>query len=142
MNNNVTFYIGITSLLIVLFLQLSCSIQENWEQEWNNHHKDFKQIVDLVKADKLKVVYGRAGYAIPDSFDLHTTCGQIVFRETDFTYDNSHSILFRLHLDTNSLARIYHTIVYTDNKKRIKEYEADEVNVFTIEKNWYFLKRL
>lgn len=135
----------ITKIILVInlaFILIACSLQENWKSEWNSHHKDFKQIVDLVKADKLKVVYGRAGYAIPDSFDLHTTCGQLVFRETDFTYDDSYSILFRLKLDTNSFDRAYSTIVYTNNKKRLEEYEADSTKVFKIEQNWYSLKRL
>ena len=130
----------ILSAINLVFILISCSQQEKGKLEWRNHHNEFKQIVDLVKADKLKIVYGRAGYAIPDSFDLQRTCGQLVFTETDFTYDDSHSILFRLHLDTNSLTRIYHTIVYTDNKKRIKEYEADTVKVVRIEQNWYFVK--
>lgn len=130
----------ILTVINLAFIFISCSTQENWKVEWSSHHKEFKQIVDLVKADKLKVVYGRAGYAIPDSFDLHTTCGQLVFGETDFTYDDSHSILFRLHLDTSSITRADPRIVYTDNQKRIKEYEVDTVNVIKIEQNWYFLK--
>ena len=130
----------ILAVLHLTFILVSCSQQENWKTEWNNHHNDFKEIVDLIKADKLKVVYGRAGYAIPDSFDLHATCGQLVFWETDFTYDSSHSILFRLHFDTSSITRADSRIVYTDNKKRLNEYEADKGNVVKIEQNWYFLK--
>lgn len=114
---------------------------ENWKVEWDNHQNDFKQIVGQVKANKLQVVYGRMGYAIPDSFQLQSTCGQLVFRETDFTYDSSHSILFRLNLDTNALLRADQMIVYTDNGTRIKEYEAMGEDATRIEKNWYFVKR-
>lgn len=112
-------------ILNFVFILSSCNtMMENQEKEWNKHQNDFKQIVGQLKANKLQVVYGRMGYAIPDSFDLQSTCGQLVFRETDFTYDNSHLILFRLNLDTNVLLRANPKIVYTDNTKRIKEYET------------------
>ena len=129
-------------ILISLFILFSCNPhQEEWKTKWNKHQHDFKEIVGLVKAEKLKVVYGRAGFAIPDSFDLQTTCGQIVFRETDFTYDNSYSILFRLDLDTNATVRADPMIVYTDNKKRIKEYDFKVGRVQKLEENWYFITR-
>ena len=135
---------AMVKLLIILnfIFILGCSRQrEKWEAPWNNHQDEFKEIVGLVKAGNLKVVYGRMGFAIPDSFDLQTTCGQLVFRETDFTYDSSYSILFRMDLDTNAVLRADPMIVYTDNKKRISEYESDAGRVRKIEKNWYFLTR-
>jgi hypothetical protein len=129
------------TILNFIFI-LGCSRQqEKWETPWNKHQDEFKEIVGLVKAGKLKVVYGRMGFAIPDSFDLQTTCGQLVFRETDFTYDSSYSILFRMDLDTIAVLRADPMIVYTDNKKRISEYESDAERVRKIEKNWYFITR-
>lgn len=128
-------------ILNLVFILFSCNtMMNNWEKEWNKHQNDFKQIIFQLKANKFQMVYGRMGYAIPDSFDLQSTCGQLVFRETDFTYDNSHSILFHLNLDTNVVLRADPKIVYTDNKKRIKEYEAMIGNAIKIEKNWYFVK--
>ena len=115
--------------------------KEIWETRWSKHQDEFKEIVGLVKDGKLKVVYGRMGFAIPDSFDLQTTCGQIVFRETDFTYDSSYSILFRMNLDTNAILRADPIIVYTDNKNRINEYESNAGNAQKIETNWYFITR-
>ena len=129
-------------ILNFIFILFSCrSHPEKWEKQWSKHQYKFKEIVGLLKAEKLKVVYGRAGFAIPDSFDLQTTCGQLVFRETDFTYDSSYSILFRLGLDTNAILRAHPMIVFTDNKKRISEYESTVRNAFKIEKNWYFITR-
>ena len=128
-------------LNIVLFLTFfSCDNgTEKWKTVWDKHNVDFKKVVDLLKTDKLKVVYGRGGYAIPDSIDLKATCGQLAFRETDFTYDNTYSILFRL--DTNKQVRTKPMIVYTDNKKRINEYENNNTSVTKIENNWYYMYR-
>lgn len=136
-----TAMVKVIVILIFIFI-LSCSRQqEKWVTPWSKHQDEFKEIVGLVKAGNLKVVYGRSGFAIPDSFDLQTTCGGLVFRETDFTYDSSYSILFRMDLDTNAVLRADPMIVYTDNKKRMSEYESDAGWVRKIEKHWYFLTR-
>jgi hypothetical protein len=127
---------------ILILSLLSCSGQPvEWKQEWDQHEDDFREVAALLRAGKLKVVYGRMGYAIPDTFELQTTCGQIVFRETDFAYDSSYSILFRLNLDTNAISRTEHMIVYTDNLKRLTEYESESGNVHKIDTNWFFVNR-
>ncbi len=93
-----------------------------------------KKVVDLIKADKLTVVVGRSGYQIPDSIDLREAFGQLAFRHSDFTYDSTYSILF--HLDIHKELVHNPVIVYTDNEKRIKEYESRGVT--KIINNWYF----
>jgi len=107
-----------------------------WKSEWTKHDKDLKQVVELLKSNKLKVTYGRGGYQIPDSIDLRVPFGQLAFRETDFTFDSTYSILF--YLDTNKTLRNKPVIVYTNNKKRIKEYENGSRKTTKIEDDWYF----
>lgn len=128
---------------ILILVLLSCNGQRlEWKQEWDQHENDFREVAALLREGKLKVVYGRMGYAIPDSFELQTTCGQIVFRETDFVYDSSYSILFRLNLDTTGvIPRTERMIIYTDNLKRLSEYESGSGNVHKIDANWFFVNR-
>jgi hypothetical protein len=127
-------------LIIVLFILISCSHQDNWKNTWQQHHVRFKQVVELVKNDQLQKVYGRVGYAIPDSMGLDKVCGGIVFHETDFTYDGTYSILFRINFDSNKVGRrLYPVFIYTNNTKRIKEYALDSVT--KIEDNWYLQYR-
>lgn len=126
--------------IIVLFILISCSHQDNWENTWQQHHVRYKQVVELVKNDQLQKVYGRVGYAIPDSMDLDKVCGGIVFHGTDFTYDGTYSILFRINFDSSKVGRmLYPVFIYTNNTKRIKSYELDRVT--KIEDNWYWQYR-
>ena len=130
------------TLLLVLLISSCGGELDTSKNLWKNYEKNFEDIVVLVKVDKLKKIYGRMGYEIPDSFPMKATCGDIVFRETDFTYDSSFSILFRVGFDSSNLARTYPTIVYTDNAKRIKEYNSKQEQVTKLKNNWYLLSRL
>jgi hypothetical protein len=89
--------------------------------------------------EKLPVIYGRGGYKIPDSFKLRSIVGPVVFRETDFTYDSTFSILFRIGFDTSNVVRSYPTIVYTNNGQRITEYSSAIHSPHKFDENWYFL---
>lgn len=128
---------------IVIFTTIfSCSSEaDSTRILFKNYESELNEIVNLLKADKLRRVYGRGGYKIPDSFRLKATTGPVVFRETDFTYDSSYSILFRIGFDTNQLLRSYPTLVYTDNSKRLSEYDLKPEHAIKFEEKWYFLTR-
>lgn len=128
-------------LTISILVLISCSNHiRNWEDTWQEHQVSFKQVVEQVKNDQLLRVYGRGGYAIPDTMGLNNVCGGIVFHETDFTYDSTYSILFRINFDSTKVGRMtYSVFIYTNNTKRIKEYESDRVT--KIQDNWYFQYR-
>jgi len=126
-------------LTLLLFFISSCGGDNSSINVWEKHESEFVAIVNLLKSGKLQKVYGRAGYEIPDSFKLKAMNGPIVFRETDFTYDNSFSILFRLGFDSSKLLRAYPTIVYTDNSKRIYEYTQKSKSIKKLKDHWYLL---
>lgn len=126
--------------ILLITLCISCSRDARSSKTiWKKHKDEFKDIVILLKSGKLRIVYGRAGYEIPDSFRIKAIAGSIVFRETDFTYDSSYSILFRMGFDSSHLLRKYPTFVYTDNRKRQLEYDSKPNHVEKLEYNWYFL---
>lgn len=126
--------------ILLLVLISSCATDTNSSKIiWEKNKNEFEDIVILLKSEKLRIVYGRAGYDIPDSFRLKAIAGSVVFRETDFTYDSSFSILFRVGFDSSHLLRKYPTFVYTDNLKRQREYDSNPKQVEKLEDNWYFL---
>ena len=130
--------------LVILMLLSICSCigdVRHSKDIWMKHEVEFEAIVNLLKEERLHKVYGRAGYEIPDSFQLKKTNGSIVFRETDFSFDSSHSILFRIGFDSTKILRSYPTIVYTDNPKRLKEYNSKHKQVEKLKDHWYFLSR-
>jgi hypothetical protein len=124
-----------------LLLFISSCDGDNPIDIWKGHESEFVTIVNQLKAGKLQKVYGRAGFEIPDSFNLKAVNGPIVFRETDFTYDSSFSVLFRLGFDSNKLLRAYPTIVYTNNSKRLDEYNSKPNSVRKLKDNWYLLSK-
>jgi hypothetical protein len=129
----------LTTLLLLLIH--SCGGDNTSMDIWERHESEFVAIVNHLKSGKLQKVYGRAGYEIPDTFKLKAVNGPIVFRETDFTYDSSFSILFRLGFDSSKLLRAYPTIVYTDNSKRLDEYNSRPNSVRKLKNNWYLLSK-
>ncbi len=128
-------------LAIATLVFISCGqSKDRWEDTWQQHNVRFKQIVEQVKNDQLQKVYARVGYAIPDTMGLDDVCGGIVFQETDWTHDSTYSILFRINFDSTKVGRMmYPVFIYTNNNKRIKEYETDRVK--KIQDNWYFQYR-
>jgi hypothetical protein len=83
----------------------SCGGDNSSISIWKKHESEFEAIVNQLRSGKLQKVYGRGGYEIPDTFKLKDVTGPIVFRETDFTYDSSFSILFRLGFDSSKMLR-------------------------------------
>ena len=123
--------------IVLLLTFFSCDNgAEKSNAVWDKHNVDFKKVVELIKADKLNVVYGRTGYAIPDSIDLKATCGQLAFRMFEFEHDTSYTICFNL--DTNKQKRTSPEIIYTENVQRIEDYESRMTRVIKLDKNWFY----
>ncbi len=121
---------------ITIILFFSCK-QENWKSIWIRDKTALNKAVDLLKSNKLKIVYGRSGYSIPDSLNLQEPYGNLAFRQSDFTYDSTYSILFFLeHSDTRTAVRP--AFVYTNNQKRMDKYENGYSMVKKLENNWYY----
>lgn len=93
--------------ILLLLVMTSCGVDNSSIDIWQKHENEFEAIVNQLKSGKLQKVYGRAGYEIPDIFKLRSVSGPVVFRETDFTYDSSFSVLFRLGFDPGKLLRAY-----------------------------------
>lgn len=132
--------VKLSVIICFLFLNIACSNNRDYyEVMWKSNRHEFETIVSLVKNEKLPVIYGRSGYMLPDSFKLRSIVGSLVFQETDFTYDSTYSILFRIGFDTSKVLRYYPTIVYTNNSKRIAEYTNSANSVYKFDEYWYFL---
>ena len=127
------------AILFVLFCFSCTGDVTSAKSLWKKHEGEFEAVANLLRSGKLRKVYGRSGFEIPDSFRIKAILGSIVFRETDFTYDSSYSILFRVGFDSSHLLRAYPTIAYTNNQKRLSEYSSKQSQVEKLEDNWYFL---
>jgi hypothetical protein len=127
-------------LLLLLAFIFSCvGGDKSSLRLWEKHETEYDKIVEHLRAGKLQKIYGRSGYEIPDTFSVKPFCGSIVFRETDFVYDSSFSILFRLGFDSSKQLRTYPTIVYTDNLQRINEYNSKPEVAKQLKHRWYLL---
>jgi hypothetical protein len=89
--------------------------QVNWESIWQKYNSDLKNVVELLKNNKLNKTFGRSGYQIPDSIDLNYPFGQVVVRETDFTEDTSYSIVF--YMDTIRTLGMSNNCIYQQCQK-------------------------
>jgi len=90
-----------------------------------------------LKEDRLKLINPRGTYQIPDSIGLKEPYAQLVYRQTDFAYDSSYSIVF--YPDDAHKRESTFVFVFTDNMKRLNEYENQRKSVVKIEDNWYCL---
>lgn len=128
-----------TVALLLTILLLSCK-KEKWEKLWEKDNASLKEVVELLKHDKLKKIYGRSGYKIPDSFNLRSPYNGLAIRETDFTYDGTYSIVFYFE-DTSSTSRVKPAFVYTNSQKRIDEYQKGYSMAEKLEQYWYYSYR-
>jgi hypothetical protein len=123
---------------IFIFLFVSCKPNpDDWRGQWTKDNFKLKEVVSLLKHDRLKLINPRGTYQIPDSIDLKEPYGQLVFRQTDFTYDSTYSIVF--YPDDTYKDKSKFVFVFTDNTKRLNEYDNERKSVVKIEDNWYCL---
>jgi hypothetical protein len=123
---------------LFLVLIVSCKPDtDKWKGQWAKDNLKLKQVVSLLKQDRLKLVNPRGTYQIPDSIDLREPYGQFVYRQTDFTYDRSYSIVF--YPDESHKDKSEFVFVFTDNVKRLNQYDKERNSVVKIEDNWYCL---
>lgn len=121
---------------LLILLVTSCKPSpDDWRNQWAKDNMKLKEVVSLLKHDRLKLVNPRGTYQIPDSIDLREPYGQLVYRQTDFTYDSTFSIVF--YPDDKHKSKF--VFVFTDNTKRLNEYETKRKSVVKIEDNWYCL---
>ena len=126
------------SIYVFAFLLVSCKPNtDEWRSQWTKDNQKLKEVVTLLKQGKLELVNPRGTYKIPDSIDLKDPYGQLVYRQTDFTYDSSYSIVF--YPDDSHKAECKFVFVFTDNSKRLHEYDNERKSVVKIENNWYCL---
>jgi len=124
--------------LFLIVFAISCQPNpDDWKSQWTKDHLKLKEVVSLVKQDRLKIINPRGTYQIPDSIDLKDPYGQLVYRQTDFTYDSSYSIVF--YPDDSHKDNSKFVFVFTDNTKRLNEYDNERKSVVKIEDNWYCL---
>lgn len=122
----------------LVFLVISCRPSpDDWKNQWTKDNLKLKEVVSLLKQDRLKLVNPRGTYQIPDSIELREPYGQLVYRQTDFTYDSTFSIVF--YPDDKHKDKSKFVFVFTDNTKRHNEYESKRKSVVKIEDNWYCL---
>lgn len=122
--------------LLFVLLIVSCKPDpESWRSRWVNENLKLKRVAALLKQNRLNLINPRGIYQIPDSIDLKEPYGQLVYRQTDFTYDSSYSIVF--YPTETSKDKVKFMFVYTDNVKRLSEYESRRKSVVKIEDNWY-----
>lgn len=127
----------IRTLSVILILALLSCQKQKWKDQWDKDNTSLKKVAGLLKAGKLKKVYGRGGYEIPDSFNLKAPYSNLAFHQTDFTYDGTYSIVFYLEpAGDRSMAKP--AFVYTNNQKRIGEYENGYTIAKKLEDNWYY----
>jgi hypothetical protein len=123
---------------VFIFLVVSCKPNpDDWRGQWTKDNLKLKQVVSLLKHDRLKLINPRGTYKIPDSMDLKEPYGQLVYRQTDFTYDSTYSIVFYPDKTYNDKSKF--VFVFTDNTKRSNEYDNKRKSVVKIEDNWYCL---
>jgi hypothetical protein len=123
---------------LFVFLILSCKPNpDDWRDQWTKDNLKLKKVVSLLKHNRLKLINPRGTYQIPDSIDLKKLYGQLVYRQTDFTYDSTYSIVF--YTDSTNPNKSKFVFVFTDNSKRLFEYDNERKSVIKIESNWYCL---
>jgi uncharacterized secreted protein with C-terminal beta-propeller domain len=122
----------------LIFLVVSCKPNpDDWKSQWTRDNLKLKEVVSLLKQGRLKLVSPRGTYQIPDSIDLKEPYGQLVYRQTDFTYDSTFSIVF--YPDDTHKDESKFVFVFTDNAKRINEYQNKRKSIFKIDDYWYCL---
>ena len=127
-------------VIILSMLLLSCAEKtDEWRTTWSNHGKDFKQVANLLRQERLSTTPAGTSYIIPDSINLKYPCDQKVMKLDDQNKDTGLSCLFLL----DTAQRPYRknpVLVYTTNAIRKRFYEKDfKDNVIKIEANWYFM---